>query len=128
MVAVDRVKELFDDALQLQARAEGLLAQGDVRDAAEKAWCATRQATNALILVSTGREPETSTQTSAGIRRLAHDNPDLQPLRVYFSLCAKELHSDCFYDGHCEPVEETAITVRRCAQFLQDVRRAAGQE
>ena len=127
MVATDRVRALFDDALLLQARAEGLLARGDVRDAAEKAWCATRQATNALILVTTGAEPGTSTQTAAGIRRLAHDNPELQPLRVYFSLCAKELHSDCFYDGHCEPVEETAATIRQCAQFIEDARQSAGQ-
>ena len=45
---------------------------GDVRDAAEKAWCATKRATDALILARTGREPETSRETSQELRNLIH--------------------------------------------------------
>ena len=47
MVATGRVNEIFEDARQLQVKAEELLAQGDFRDAAEKAWCTTRRATEA---------------------------------------------------------------------------------
>ena len=86
------------------------LADGDVRDAAEKAWCATKSATEALILARTGQEPNTPAQTTAGIRSLAFQDPRFQPLRAYYTICVKELHSDCFYDGHCEPVEEVAAT------------------
>ena len=34
----------------------------DIRDAADKAWCATKRATDALILARTGEEPGTRGQ------------------------------------------------------------------
>ena len=57
MVATDRVNEIFADARAMQAQALQRLEQGDVRDAAEKAWCATKRATDALVLARTGEEP-----------------------------------------------------------------------
>ena len=57
MAARERVNELFDDARHMQAEAMARLADGDVRDAAEKAWCATKSATEALILARTGQGP-----------------------------------------------------------------------
>ena len=47
MVATDRVTEIFADARAVHADALRLLAAGDIRDAAEKAWCATKRATDA---------------------------------------------------------------------------------
>ena len=41
MVVTDRVRALFADARTLQADALEMLAQGRVRNAAEKAWGAT---------------------------------------------------------------------------------------
>ena len=67
MVVTDRVSAIFDDARSVQADALRLLEAGDVRDAAEKAWCATRRATDALILARTGVEPEMSSETTRGL-------------------------------------------------------------
>ena len=50
MVATDRVLEIFTDARALQADALEMLAQGKVRNAAEKAWGATKRATDALVI------------------------------------------------------------------------------
>ena len=47
MVATGRVKEIFTDARALQADALEMLALGKVRNAAEKAWGATKRATDA---------------------------------------------------------------------------------
>ena len=44
------VQEIFDDAHQLYGQAITTFDAGDVRDAAEKAWYATKRATDALIL------------------------------------------------------------------------------
>ena len=44
-----RVSELFADARAVHTQAIVRLAGGDIRDAAEKAWCATKRATDALI-------------------------------------------------------------------------------
>ena len=66
MVATERVSQMFGDARHMQGEAMARLADGDVRDAVEKAWCATKRATEALILARTGREPNTPAQTTAG--------------------------------------------------------------
>ena len=49
----DQVRAIFADVRQVHAQALERLEQGDVRDAAEKAWCATKRATDALILART---------------------------------------------------------------------------
>ena len=51
------VSVIFAAARQVHADALERLAQGDIRDAAEKAWLATLRATNALIMAHTGEEP-----------------------------------------------------------------------
>ncbi len=56
MVATDRVSAIFSDARAVHADALRLLEAGDVRDAAEKAWCAAKRATDALILARTDEE------------------------------------------------------------------------
>ena len=51
------VSSIFADAEEMYEAALERLAAGDVRDAADKAWCAALQATNALILARTGELP-----------------------------------------------------------------------
>ena len=46
----NRIEEIFQDARELQADALEMLAQGRIRNAAEKAWGATKRAADALIL------------------------------------------------------------------------------
>ena len=53
--STDRVQAIFQDARELQADALEMLALGKVRNAAEKAWGATKRATDALILARTRR-------------------------------------------------------------------------
>ena len=60
MLATDRVSNIFADARAVHADALRLLEAGDIRDAAEKAWCATKWATDALILARTDEAPEFS--------------------------------------------------------------------
>ena len=127
MVATERVSQMFGDARHMHGEAMARLADGDIRDAAEKAWCATKRATEALILARTGREPNTPAQTTAGLQALAFRDPRFQPLRAYYSIYVKELHSDCFYDVHCEPVEEAAATIDQSAGFAADAERLAAE-
>ena len=56
----DRVDELFADARNVHAQAIERLQNGDTRDAAEKAWCATKNATSTLILAWMGEDPSTN--------------------------------------------------------------------
>ena len=57
MVATDRVTELFTDAGTMHSEALERLPEGSIRDATEKAWCATKRVTDALILAWTGEGP-----------------------------------------------------------------------
>ena len=52
--STDRIEEIFQDARELQADALAMLAQGRIHNAAEKAWGATKRASDALILARTG--------------------------------------------------------------------------
>lgn len=119
MVAIDRISELIADARLMQASALERLEAGDIRDAAEKAWCATKRATDALILSRTGEEPVTTARTSDGADDLERTDPTLTGR--YYSR-QRTLHGDCFYDGRCgSPHVERRI--RETEQYINDVER-----
>ena len=61
--STDLVEAIFQDARELQADALEMLSMGKIRNAAEKAWGATKRATDALILSRTGEE------NRSGLRR-----------------------------------------------------------
>ena len=48
---------IFADARRMHSSALNRMVAGDIRDAAEKAWCATFRATEALVLARTGQLP-----------------------------------------------------------------------
>ena len=122
----DRVRELFDDARDLETEAIKRLEAKDIRDAAEKAWGSTKRAADALILALTGDEPRTSGQTGRGMRRLRGANPTayIDLYNRYFARQA-ELHGNCFYDNNCEPVEVIEGQIRETSDFIHDCQQRA---
>ena len=120
MLQTERVGSLFADARGLHDDALEMLDQGRLRNSAEKAWCATKRATDALILARTGREPRTSGQTMRMIRQLRREDPALEPLRVCYGLRQSFLHGACFYDGILEPAEDIIADVRETIEYIQD--------
>ena len=119
------VPGVFADAEEMYAAALERLAAGDVRDAADKAWCAALQATNALILARTGELPPKSPNTTRGLRQLAAVEPAMRPLQSQYSERRDLLHGDCFYSGDCEPVEDTARLIHETADYIEQARRLA---
>ena len=118
-IAAD-VSRIFADAREVYASALERLEQGDIRDAAEKAWCATKRATDALILARTGEEPEKSPVTSRELRVLAAKDRRVDGLVSRYYTRMGILHGDCFYLGMCEPVEETQRRIRETLLYIQD--------
>lgn len=118
-------QEIFADARDVHQQALGRLAAGDIRDAAEKAWCATKQATEALILERTGRLPETSSETSLELRRLIVADSTARRLRGRYYAHQRILHGDCFYSGLCDPVEDTVSLIRETVQYIDDAEQTA---
>ena len=115
---LNRVAHLFADARQIQAQAIERLDAGDIRDAAEKSWCATKRATDALILTLTQAEPETTAATSDGLDNLARLRPATRSLQGRYYSRHSQLHGACFYDGRCN--QETERRIRETETYIND--------
>ena len=121
MVATSRVQEIFDDAKAMQREALERLAAGDIRDAAEKAWCATKRATDALILARTGEEPGPTAITSNELDSLGSRDANVKPLVGRYYSRISQLHGSCFYVGICN--DQTERRIRETAIYIEDAER-----
>ena len=121
----ERGQYLIADARALLEDALEMLSQGRLRNAAEKAWGATKRATDALILERTGREPARTAQTSSGLKALAREIPEIAPLRRQFDDRVRYLHSQCFYNGNCEPEAFITGLVYDTADYIRDAENLA---
>ena len=101
-----------------------MLSQGRLRNAAEKAWGATKRATDALILERTGREPARTAQTSSGLKALARESAAIESLWARFRDQIRYLHSDCFYNGDCEPESLIVGMIHDTADYIRDMEAA----
>ena len=126
MVATGHVSAIFADARAMHAEALRQLAAGDIRDAAEKAWCATKRATDALILARTGAEPQISSDTTRGIALLAENSDAADSLLKRYFTRQGHLHGTCFYLGVFEPYAETERRIRQTADYINDAENLAG--
>ncbi len=120
MTTTADVARILADARQVHTETLDRLAQGDVRDAAEKAWCAAKRSTDALILARTGEEPERSTDTRIGLERLANADERARSLVGRYYSRQSLLHGDCFSLGICEPMETIERRIRETLQYIQD--------
>jgi len=113
-----QIEELFADARQLHNHAVYQLEHGDIRDAAEKAWGATRRATDAVILARTGEEPSTTAATTTNLDSLARRTPDARRLQGRYYSRIHNLHGLCFYAGFCN--DQTGRRIRETAAYIDD--------
>ena len=124
MVATSRVQEIFADARAMHAESLERLAAGDIRDAAEKAWCATLRATDALVLSRTGHEPQYSSISGRELDRLSTEDRQLKTLVGRYYSRQMTLHGHCFYLG-MPPTPETERRIRETAIYIEDAERLA---
>ena len=125
----DRIQSIFDDAHELQADALEMLAQGRLRNAAGRAWGATFRATVALVLARTGEEHERTHGAGAALRALASLDESVRGarawlLRRYYSR-QSALQGECFYNGFCDPIEDTERRIRETSDYIDDAERLA---
>ena len=123
MTLVQDYSAIFADARAVQAQALECLERGDVRDAAEKAWCATKRSTDALILARTGEEPPTTALTTEGLLRLARQSADFENLVGRYFTRISYLHGTCFYNGMCGP--DTERRIRQTIDYVRDAENLA---
>ncbi len=114
----DNVDEIFADARELQDQAVERLEHGDIRDAAEKAWCATKRATDALILALTEQEPGPTGLTSDCLDDLVESGRATNSLQRRYYSRLSQLHGACSYTGACN--RHTERRIRETAAFIAD--------
>ena len=122
-IQTDPVQEIFLDARALHTAAVERLDAGDIRDAAEKSWGATKRATDALILARTGELPETTAGTTGTLMGLARSSYDLETLVGRYFTRISYLHGSCFYEGLCGP--DTDRRILQTADYIQDAQALA---
>ena len=121
----DRVTDLFNDAQSLYVDALDMLDQGKLRNAAEKAWGATKHSTDAMVLARTGNEPQSAGQARRALLGMRNDGEDLVAFHGEYSIRSELLHVNCFYDGNCEPEDEMTALVRSTDSYIEDARNLA---
>ena len=126
----NRVQEIFQDARELQADALEMLALDKIRNAAEKAWGATKRATDALVLARTGEEPELPAETALGLRLLQAEDTAIREARLVARYYTRQgsLHGHCFYMGLCDPLEDTERRIRETSDYITDAEALAHRE
>ena len=88
MTLIQTPQEIFADARAMQSSALEQLAAGDIRDAAEKAWCATKRATEALLLAVNGEMPQMAAELSRGLRAQGRSSENWNSLQERFACSA----------------------------------------
>lgn len=121
----DQIDEIFADARQMYAQAIERFEHGDIRDAAEKAWCATKRATDALVLARTGEEPPSTHDTTEALLTLARRSNAYETLVGRYFTRISYLHGTCFYSGICG--QDTERRIRETDAYIADAEALAGQ-
>jgi len=111
---------IFADARLMHTAALHRMAAGDIRDAADKAWCAAKRATDALVLARTGKLPPKSPDTTRALQSMAAADPPVRNLRARYFERQASLHGNCFYTGWCEPIDAIEALIHETADFIQD--------
>jgi hypothetical protein len=126
-----RVKLFLNDAEEFLERgfkefeeAVRLNDQVRIRDAAEKLWNATINATDALILSLLDIVPASHWERRKLLEKLEDTNPEIEKLGFRDRYGAREryLHEMTFYDGIID-VEMLEREVRKVKEYINDARR-----
>ena len=126
MLETKRVSHLFTAARSLHDAALDQLEQGQLQKAGGKAWDATLQATNALILARTGQEPQDDRQAFHCILELGATDPALNDLGHRYGSLGGSLFEDCVCNGICEPEEVLRADLAAALDYIQEAERLAG--
>ena len=115
---------LMEDARAMQASALQRLDAEDWRDAAEKTWCAARNATKALVLEVDEAESNRSTKIEVAMRNIARRRGgEWLRLRSLYADIVHFLHAEAFYEGaYTDDVPEY---IREGSEFIELAERLA---
>ncbi len=136
MSVEEKIRKLIEEAKLFleEAREEYVKARqaGDVlaiRDAAEKAWNAIVQATNALVLHYTGKLPTSHFERRKLLRELERRVPEVEQLGLLDRYMARYrvLHGETFYEGIID-FEQLDVEFEKVRKYIQDIEKMLEKE
>ena len=108
---------MMADARAMHQEAIARLEAGDWRDASEKAWCAARNASQALLMETSAEENPRTTNINAGIRAMARERGGRWvEMPRHLSEIAYQLHIEAFYGGVYD--DDIPRLVRSVADYI----------
>jgi hypothetical protein len=126
-----KVKVYMDDSMKFIEEAlkefkVGVENNDTIRigDAAEKAWNAVVQATNALILYYLDKIPSSYWERRRLLRELERVKPEVESLslRDRYSARERNLHELVFYEGVID-VNDVEFELEKAKKYVEDVRK-----
>ena len=126
MAITREIRDIFADARQLERSALERFEAGGIRDAAEKAWCATKRVTDALIMARTGDEPGTTARTSDELDALARRDHAVRSMKPHYYQSIYRLHGQCFCNDRCNS-EEIPTLINATREYIAAAERLADQ-
>ena len=125
--SADRIEEIFQDARHLQDDALEMLTQGRIATRPRRSWGATKRRHRRPHPGPDRRGLERTPDTGAGLRVLESLDPRIRSahLRRRHHVRQAELHGRGFYNGLCDPLEDTDRLVRRTSVYIDDAQRMA---
>ena len=124
-VTASGVDMLLTDARNMHEAALVQMKAGDIRDAAEKAWCATLQAANAVIAAHAGVIPDRTPKTSQWLNALKAKDRRFEPLVGRYYSRQGHLHGEVFYFGLIEPRSEVERRIIETEGYIADAAKLA---
>ncbi len=82
------------------------------------AWCATKRATDALLLARTGEPPGPTGLTSDGLDDLVSSDQAAASLQGRYYSRLSQLRGACFYAGACN--QHTEHRIKETADYIAD--------
>ena len=125
MLKSEKVTALFNearansaDSLSRLNDAEKHWDRRELLRSADKAWAATTQATNALILAYTGIEPASG--NSGPLHHLSRKFPELEQIVDQYTDFHVSLFDLVICNGNVDPLEYTIEDIRKTAAYIKD--------
>ncbi len=119
---VEEAKKFYEEAVKEFEKGEKEEDMIRIREASEKAWNATLQATDGLIVKKGMNKPTSHYERRKILAELAKIDPNVRKKGIRDRYMAREqsLHEDCFYTGIC-PTPLIEEDIQKVKKYIADI-------
>lgn len=119
---IEEAKKFYEEAIKEFEKGEKEKDMMRIRDASEKAWNATLQATDGLIVKKGIDKPRSHYERRKILAELEGIDGEIREKGFRDRYMAREqrLHEDCFYTGIC-PIPLIEEDIQKVKKYIEDI-------